>query len=710
MAKSILTANDLIFRSPRPPTTTTMYSSQYLRARVATVVHAILFAVVLALPASAQMTLESMLPTHGSENVATNQPLVLNFSQPIDTTAMFGGEEGFFIGAQISPATGQPLGYSLNASRTQLTVNVLLSDDTQYTVILLGAKAESGDLLDRPYAWTFSTGTLPTGSVSGKVSFPGSTPQNAVVALFAPDFFTGSGDGEDDGGPQFARAAVVAGEDGSYQIDYVPDGTFLPGALKDVDNDGEPNASVAGEGLGFFDSDGDHVPDEISISSGQQVAGVDVEIHSGGSTARSTYDDVVAFAQSVHADAALAGIQGGELTPDGQGGTWLYIFYSADSQDTLGVAVNFGFLVLIDNLDLGGEEGALDPAISLPDGWIDSSVALEAAEGAGGSDFRMENPDALIEAGLFNIDLEAAQAAAKYGAIAVAQPLWVVSYRTQSNQSSVQVGVNAQTGDVVFVTGVATTALSETQAANQAAAAWQSDAQLVYVASQEPVGPDGRAATWTFGYYSEAAIGVMFIDVNGGRVLDQRPGNPNEVPSIVPLPDFWANSDVATAAADAASNDFRNQNPDGQVFASLSRGFVGGNPDRLLWVFNFRPDPQAQVSLTLFVDGFTGMVTTRTEGLELPASGASLQRYPNPSQGAVTLRYELDTPGEVQITVLNTLGQTVRRLVSGMQPAGAETLLWDGTDDEGTPLAPGNYWFRLKTDRGVTSKSVTVVR
>ncbi|MGA7305672.1 MAG: FlgD immunoglobulin-like domain containing protein [Rhodothermales bacterium] len=538
-----------------------MYSPQYFRARVANIVLAILFPVVIVSPASAQLTLESMLPAHGSENVATSQPLVLNFSQAIDTTALFGGEEGFFIGAQVSPATGQPLGYSLNASRTQLTVNVLLSDDTQYTVILLGAKAESGDFLDHPYAWTFSTGTLPAGSVSGTVSFPGSTPQNAVVALFAPDFFTGSGDGGDDDGPQFLGAAVVTGEDGSYQIDYAPDGAFQPAAFQDVDHDGEPNASVAGEGLGFYDSNGDHVPDEIAVSGGQQVTGVDVEIRSGGATARATYDDVLALAQSVRADAILSGIQGGDLTPDGQGANWLYIFYSAASEDTLGVALNFGYLFPIDDVSLGGVGGDSDPAMSLPDDWIDSSVALEKAEGAGGFDFRMGNPDVFIEVGLFNIVVPVSKQqraetlqggeAGKYGSVADLQPAWVVSYNDRTNFASLQIIVDALTGEVV---------------------------------------------------------------------------------------------------------------------------------------------------------------PTATEGSELPESSMLLERYPNPSRGPVSVLYELETPGDVELTISNALGQTVRRLVDGLIPAGAQSTYWDGTDAAGMLVAPGNYWLRLKTDRGVFTRSMTVVR
>ena len=538
-----------------------MYSPQYLRVRVVAVVLAVLFPVLFVSSASAQLTLESMLPANGSENVATSQPLVLNFSQPIDTTALFGGEEGFFIGAQISPATGQPLGYSLNGSRTQLTVNVLLNDDTQYTVVLLGAKAESGDQLDRPYAWTFSTGTLPTGSVSGKVSFPESTPQNAVVALFPPDFLTAD-DQEGDDGPQFTGAAVVTGEDGSYQIDYAPDGTFLPTAFRDVDHNGEPNAGVAGEGIGFYDANGDLVPDEITISGGQEVTGVDVEIHSASATARATYDDVVALARSVHADAALSGIQGGELTPDGQAGTWLYIFYSAASEDTLGVALNFGYVVLLDNVSLGGEGGDLDPAINLPDGWVDSSVALEAAEGAGGSEFRMQNMDVFIQAGLYNVQVPVSKGqhgktiqsweAGKSGSVVDPQPAWVVSYNDNTTFVSQQFIVDALTGDVLFPTAV--------------------------------------------------------------------------------------------------------------------------------------------------------------EGSELPESSMLLERYPNPSRGPVSVLYELETPGDVELTISNALGQTVRRLVDGLHSAGAQSTYWDGTDDAGMLVAPGNYWLRLKTDRGVYTRSMTVVR
>jgi len=212
---------------------------------------------------------------------------------------------------------------------------------------------------------------------------------------------------------------------------------------------------------------------------------------------------------------------------------------------------------------------------------------------------------------------------------------------------------------------------------------------------------------WVFAYYSPSANAIDAVFVGGGRLLDQRDGTPDQVPSIVALPGMWVDSDVAAAAAEAASGGYRNQHPDAQVFAQLTRGRVPANPDRPLWEFTFTSQ---EGMLRIFVDPFTGLVTTGSETEAIPARRELLQVYPNPSRAHATIAYDVETPGAVEITLLDALGRTVRHLVDDVRNAGSYTVTWDGRDDAGMPTAAGSYWFRLKTDRGVSMRSATVVK
>jgi hypothetical protein len=65
---------------------------------------------------------------------------------------------------------------------------------------------------------------------------------------------------------------------------------------------------------------------------------------------------------------------------------------------------------------------------------------------------------------------------------------------------------------------------------------------------------------------------------------------------------------------------------------------------------------------------------------------------PNPTAGATRVAWSLAEAGEVELTVVDIAGRTVRTLVRGWRPAGAHEQLWDGTAEDGRPLRSGAYF------------------
>jgi penicillin amidase len=79
---------------------------------------------------------------------------------------------------------------------------------------------------------------------------------------------------------------------------------------------------------------------------------------------------------------------------------------------------------------------------------------------------------------------------------------------------------------------------------------------------------------------------------------------------------------------------------------------------------------------------------------------------PNPVAGAASLRYTIDTPATVRLSVFDALGREVAVLVDAEQAAGAHRVSL-GT----AALAPGVYTVRLVADgRAATAQRVVVVR
>jgi hypothetical protein len=68
---------------------------------------------------------------------------------------------------------------------------------------------------------------------------------------------------------------------------------------------------------------------------------------------------------------------------------------------------------------------------------------------------------------------------------------------------------------------------------------------------------------------------------------------------------------------------------------------------------------------------------------------------PNPARGTTAVSYALARAGHVHLGVYDVSGRLVRQLVDGERRAGAETVVWNGTDKSGARLGAGVYFVRL---------------
>jgi hypothetical protein len=78
-----------------------------------------------------------------------------------------------------------------------------------------------------------------------------------------------------------------------------------------------------------------------------------------------------------------------------------------------------------------------------------------------------------------------------------------------------------------------------------------------------------------------------------------------------------------------------------------------------------------------------------------PVEFALLQNFPNPFNPETTIKYNLAETANVQLRIYNVVGQVVRTLVAEPQNAGRYTVRWNGTDDRGTAVSSGIYFYQL---------------
>ncbi len=94
----------------------------------------------------------------------------------------------------------------------------------------------------------------------------------------------------------------------------------------------------------------------------------------------------------------------------------------------------------------------------------------------------------------------------------------------------------------------------------------------------------------------------------------------------------------------------------------------------------------------------------------IPTDYALGNNYPNPFNPTTMITYQLPKAGEVKLTIINSLGQKVRTLVTGQVAAGYHQTLWDARDDNGALVGSGTYLYRLEAGNFVQTKKLVLMK
>jgi hypothetical protein len=84
--------------------------------------------------------------------------------------------------------------------------------------------------------------------------------------------------------------------------------------------------------------------------------------------------------------------------------------------------------------------------------------------------------------------------------------------------------------------------------------------------------------------------------------------------------------------------------------------------------------------------------------------------YPNPFNPATNIRYSLEKPSQVRLTIYNLLGQEIKIMVDSFQANGEYSLVWDSTDERNNPVSSGMYLYRLETEGCAFQKKMILVK
>jgi predicted phosphodiesterase len=91
-----------------------------------------------------------------------------------------------------------------------------------------------------------------------------------------------------------------------------------------------------------------------------------------------------------------------------------------------------------------------------------------------------------------------------------------------------------------------------------------------------------------------------------------------------------------------------------------------------------------------------------------PLRALLLPNTPNPFNPSTTLRYELLDALPVRLTIHDLRGRRIAAFSVGPQPTGRHSLLWDGRDLAGRPVATGIYMVRLRAGAAETARKIVL--
>jgi hypothetical protein len=130
-----------------------------------------------------------------------------------------------------------------------------------------------------------------------------------------------------------------------------------------------------------------------------------------------------------------------------------------------------------------------------------------------------------------------------------------------------------------------------------------------------------------------------------------------------------------------------------------------------------RPAPEGAKDLYVTEVEYAVMICPTTSGVEDEGEGGSRprffeleQNYPNPFNSETIIKFSLQRPADVTLTIFNVLGQRVRRLAQERMSAGPHSVAWDGKDEKGSDVSSGVYFYQIKAGEQSQTKRLVFLK
>jgi len=108
-------------------------------------------------------------------------------------------------------------------------------------------------------------------------------------------------------------------------------------------------------------------------------------------------------------------------------------------------------------------------------------------------------------------------------------------------------------------------------------------------------------------------------------------------------------------------------------------------------------------------DYYGAVLPTLAKGPVVPTAFGLTQNYPNPFNARTNIQLALPVASDYTVTVYNVAGQVVKTF-SGNAAAGTKTIIWDGTDNNGTGVSSGVYFYKAVAGKFSATKKMLLLQ
>jgi hypothetical protein len=86
------------------------------------------------------------------------------------------------------------------------------------------------------------------------------------------------------------------------------------------------------------------------------------------------------------------------------------------------------------------------------------------------------------------------------------------------------------------------------------------------------------------------------------------------------------------------------------------------------------------------------------------------QNFPNPFNASTTISFDISKDVTVRLEIYTVTGQLIKTILDKELTAGSYRFVWNGDDNDNSPVASGVYLYQLKINDSIMTKKLVMIR